>query len=178
QIFDIFVLRLQDCNRKVNQQALEVLALMTPVLGSILHPVLVSVVKAVTENLNSKHMGIYAAAVKVLEAFVAHLDNALLLPVFAHRARYLSSQALLDVIEHLSVLVTSVYPRKPQAIKQYALPTLWFFLGNGVTRVRSSNARAALTRLAKSLYQVMGSKLKEYAASQPERVVKNISDIL
>ncbi|NWH53310.1 TGRM2 protein, partial [Fregata magnificens] len=61
QIFDVFVLRLQDCNKKVNQQALEALALMTPMLRDALHPVLVSLVAAVTDNLNSKHMGIYAA---------------------------------------------------------------------------------------------------------------------
>ncbi|NXX13613.1 TGRM2 protein, partial [Podargus strigoides] len=61
QIFDVFVLRLQDCNKKVNQQALEALALMIPTLKGALHPVLVSLVEAVTENLNSKHLGIYAA---------------------------------------------------------------------------------------------------------------------
>ncbi|NXT01605.1 TGRM2 protein, partial [Jacana jacana] len=54
QIFDHFILRLQDCNKKVNQQALEVLALMIPMLSSALRPVLVSLVVAVTENLNSK----------------------------------------------------------------------------------------------------------------------------
>ncbi|NXP14200.1 TGRM2 protein, partial [Thinocorus orbignyianus] len=54
QIFDIFILRLQDCNKKVNQQALEVLVLMIPILRGALRPVLVSLVAAVTENLNSK----------------------------------------------------------------------------------------------------------------------------
>ncbi|KFV52267.1 Protein FAM179A, partial [Tyto alba] len=61
QIFDSFVLRLQDCNKKVNQQALETLALIIPILRDALHPVLVSLVRAVTNNLNSKHFGIYAA---------------------------------------------------------------------------------------------------------------------
>ncbi|NWY60765.1 TGRM2 protein, partial [Chionis minor] len=61
QIFDVFILRLQDCNKKVNQQALETLALMIPMLRGALHPVLFSLVSAVTENLNSKHLGIYAA---------------------------------------------------------------------------------------------------------------------
>ncbi|NXD85081.1 TGRM2 protein, partial [Halcyon senegalensis] len=61
QIFDIFVLRVQDCNKKVKQKALEVLALMVPTLGDALHPVLVSLVGAVTDNLNSKQVGIYAA---------------------------------------------------------------------------------------------------------------------
>ncbi|NXI53786.1 TGRM2 protein, partial [Chloroceryle aenea] len=61
QIFDVFVLRVQDCNKKVKQKALEVLALMVPTLGDALHPVLVSLVGAVTDNLNSKQVGIYAA---------------------------------------------------------------------------------------------------------------------
>lgn len=60
----------------MNQKALEVLALMTPILKYALHPMLVSLVTAVTDNLNSKCSGIYAAAVKVLEAFIAHLGKA------------------------------------------------------------------------------------------------------
>ncbi|NWZ55655.1 TGRM2 protein, partial [Haliaeetus albicilla] len=178
QIFDIFVLRLQDCNKKVNQQALEVLALMTPILKYALHPVLVSLVAAVTDNLNSKRSGIYAAAVKVLEASIAHLDNALLLQALAQRVRFLSGQALLDVTEHLSVLVESVYPRKPQVIKHYTLPALWFFLENRVLPTRSSKVRAVVTKLADTLYQVMGSRLKEHAAKQLPCVVKNLCDIL
>ncbi|XP_068269269.1 TOG array regulator of axonemal microtubules protein 2-like [Nyctibius grandis] len=178
QIFDVFVLRLQDCNKKVNQQALEALALMTPLLKVTLHPVVVSLVEAVTENLNSKHLGIYAAAVKVLEASIAHLDNTLLLQVLAQRVCFLSGQALLDVTEYISVLVASVYPQKPKAVKRYALPVLWFFLGNRVLPVRSGNVKAVVARLAKSLYQVMGSGLKEHAASQPQHVAKNLCDIL
>ncbi|NWI66853.1 TGRM2 protein, partial [Todus mexicanus] len=61
QIFDVFVLRVQDCNKKVKQKALEVLALMVPVLGDALHPVLVTLVGAVTDNLNSKQVGTYTA---------------------------------------------------------------------------------------------------------------------
>ncbi|NXA54221.1 TGRM2 protein, partial [Nothocercus julius] len=76
QIFDVFVLRLQDSNKKVNQQALESLAAMMPLLGEGLHPVLVPVVAAVTDNLNSKNAGIYAAAVKVLDASIVHLGKA------------------------------------------------------------------------------------------------------
>ncbi|NXG18152.1 TGRM2 protein, partial [Grallaria varia] len=61
QIFDYFVLRICDYNKKVKQQALEALALMIPILKSGLNPVLVRLVEAVTNNLNSKHAGIYAA---------------------------------------------------------------------------------------------------------------------
>ncbi|XP_074899244.1 TOG array regulator of axonemal microtubules protein 2-like [Buteo buteo] len=178
QIFDIFVLRLQDCNKKVNQQALEVLALMTPILKYALHPVLVPLVAAVTDNLNSKRSGIYAAAVKVLEASIAHLDNALLLQALAQPVRFLSGQALLDVTEYLSVLVESVYPRKPQVIKRYALPALWSFLENRVLPTRSSKVKAVVTKFAATLYQVMGSRLKEHAAKQSLCVAKNLYDIL
>ncbi|CAM9858963.1 unnamed protein product [Bubo scandiacus] len=102
--------RLRDCNKKVNQQALEVLALMIPMLKDALHPVLFSLVSAVIDNLNSKHSGIYAAAVKALEAAIAHLDNRLMLQAFAHRVRFLSGQALLDVTEHLSGLTNGSDP--------------------------------------------------------------------
>ncbi|XP_035759539.1 TOG array regulator of axonemal microtubules protein 2 isoform X2 [Egretta garzetta] len=178
QIFDVFALRLQDCNKKVNQQALEALALMAPMLKDALHPVLVLLLATVTDNLNSKHSGIYAAAVKVLEAAIAHLDNTLLLQALAPRVPFLSGQALLDITEHLSVLVESVHPQKPQAVKRCALPALWFLLRNGALPVRSGNVRAVVTKLAKSLYEVMGSKLKKYAASQPQHVMKNLCDIL
>jgi len=60
----------------VKQQSLEALASVIPILRDTLHPVLVSLVAAVTDNLNSKHTGIYAAAVKVLEASIAHLGKA------------------------------------------------------------------------------------------------------
>uniref|UniRef100_A0A8B9E7U9 TOG array regulator of axonemal microtubules 2 n=1 Tax=Anser cygnoides TaxID=8845 RepID=A0A8B9E7U9_ANSCY len=182
QIFDVFVPRLQDSNKKVNQQALEALASITPILRDTLHPVLISVVAAVTDNLNSKHTGIYTAAVKVLEASIAHLDNTLLLQVLAHRVRFLSGRAMQDVTEHLSVLVASVYPRKAHVVERYTLPVLWYFLsnmiGNGVLPGRSSNVRAAVTKLAKSLYQEMGSSLKEHAAGQPQHVVKNLWHVL
>ncbi|NXU95650.1 TGRM2 protein, partial [Xiphorhynchus elegans] len=61
QIFDYFVLRICDYNKKVKQQALEALALMITILRGGLNPVLIRLVEAVTNNLNSKHVGIYAA---------------------------------------------------------------------------------------------------------------------
>ncbi|NXN51454.1 TGRM2 protein, partial [Rynchops niger] len=178
QIFDIFMLRLQDYNKKVRQKALEVLALMISVLRGALNPVLIYVVAAITENLNSKNLGIHAAAMKVLEASTAHLDNTLLLQTLSQRVNFLSGQAMLVVAEQLSVLVPSVYPRKPQTVKRYVLPVLWFFLGNKTLPVRSSNVKAVVAKLANSLYQVMGLKLKEHAATQPQHVAKNLCDIL
>ncbi|XP_063184566.1 TOG array regulator of axonemal microtubules protein 2 [Chroicocephalus ridibundus] len=178
QIFDIFMLRLQDYNKKVRQKALEVLALMISMLRGALNPVLISVVAAVTDNLNSKNSGIHAAAMKVLEASTAHLDNTLLLQNLSQRVNFLSGQAMLVVAEQLSVLVPSVYPRKPHTVKRYVLPVLWFFLGNNILPVRSSNVKAVVAKLAKSLYQVMGLRLKEHAATQSRQVVKNLCDIL
>ncbi|NXK50474.1 TGRM2 protein, partial [Chauna torquata] len=182
QIFDVFVLRLQDSNKKVNQQALEALASVTPILRDTLLPVLVSLVAAVTDNLNSKHTGIYTAAVKVLEASIAHLDNTLLLQVLAHRVRFLSGRAMQDVTEYLSVLVASVYPRKAHVVERYTLPVLWYLLsnmiGNGVLPGRSSNVRAAVAKLAKSLYREMGSSLRKHAAGQPQYVAKNLWHVL
>ncbi|KFW62058.1 Protein FAM179A, partial [Pygoscelis adeliae] len=178
QIFDLFFLRLHDWHKKVNQQALEALVLMIPMLRNALHPVLVSLVAAITDNLNSKHLGIYAAAVKALEASIAHLDNTLLLQALAHRVCLLSGQALLDVTERLSVLVASVYRQRPQAVQRYALPVLWFFLGNRALPVRSNSIRTVVTKLAKSLYEVMGSRLKVDAARQPQHVEKNLQNIL
>ncbi|KAM6367002.1 TOG array regulator of axonemal microtubules protein 2 isoform 2-T22 [Alca torda] len=178
QIFDVFMLRLQDYNKKVRQKALEVLALMISILRSALNPVLISVVAAVTENLNSKNLGIHAAAMNVLEASAAHLDNTLLLQTLSQRVRFLTGQAMLIVTEQLSVLVPSVYLRKPQTVKRYVLPVLWFFLGNKILPVRSSNVKVVVAKLAESLYQVMGLSLKAYAATQPQHVEKNLCDIL
>ncbi|KFU94897.1 Protein FAM179A, partial [Chaetura pelagica] len=61
QVFDIFVLTLQDFHKNVNQRVLEVFALMIPMLRGALQPVMVSLVTAIIDNLNSKHLGIYAA---------------------------------------------------------------------------------------------------------------------
>uniref|UniRef100_A0A8B9PQ27 TOG domain-containing protein n=1 Tax=Apteryx owenii TaxID=8824 RepID=A0A8B9PQ27_APTOW len=181
QIFDVFVLRLQDSNKKVNQQALESLAAMIPLLGDGFHPVLVPVVAAVTDNLNSKNAGIYAAAVKVLDANKSSLsDNVLLLQAFANRVRFLSGRAMQDVTDRLSVLVASVSRRRRPAVERYALPVLWHLLGsmigNGVLPGRGGNVRSAVARLAGSLHAEMGASLAERAAGQPPPVAKNLRD--
>uniref|UniRef100_A0A8B9PTU1 TOG domain-containing protein n=1 Tax=Apteryx owenii TaxID=8824 RepID=A0A8B9PTU1_APTOW len=181
QIFDVFVLRLQDSNKKVNQQALESLAAMIPLLGDGFHPVLVPVVAAVTDNLNSKNAGIYAAAVKVLDASIAHLDNVLLLQAFANRVRFLSGRAMQDVTDRLSGIACFSSSRRP-AVERYALPVLWHLLGsmigNGVLPGRGGNVRSAVARLAGSLHAEMGASLAERAAGQPPPVAKNLRDVL
>ncbi|XP_035556341.2 TOG array regulator of axonemal microtubules protein 2 isoform X2 [Canis lupus dingo] len=102
QVFDAFTPRLQDSNKKVNQWALESLAKMIPLLKESLHPMLLSIIIAVADNLNSKNAGIYAAAVTALDAMIESLDNLCLLQAFAGRVRFLSGRAVLDITERLS----------------------------------------------------------------------------
>nr|XP_012330891.1 TOG array regulator of axonemal microtubules protein 2 isoform X2 [Aotus nancymaae] len=182
QVFDTFTPRLQDSNKKVNQWALESLAKMIPLLKESLHPMLLSIIIAVADNLNSKNSGIYAAAVDVLDAMVESLDNLCLLPAFAGRVRFLSGRAVLDVTDRLAVLVASVYPQKPQAVERHALPILWHFLNttpwSGILPVPSGNVRAVVCRLSRSLQEHMGSRLLEFAASQSKHVLKMLQDLL
>ncbi|XP_078205732.1 TOG array regulator of axonemal microtubules protein 2 isoform X6 [Callithrix jacchus] len=181
QVFDAFTPRLQDSNKKVNQWALESLAKMIPLLKETLHPMLLSIIIAVADNLNSKNSGIYAAAVDVLDTMVESLDNICLLPAFAGRVRFLSGRAVLDVTDRLAVLVASVYPQKPQAVEQHVLPVLWHFLNttpwNSILPVPSGNVRAVVCRLSRSLQEHMGSRLLD-SASQPKHVLKMLQDLL
>uniref|UniRef100_A0A8D0GG97 TOG array regulator of axonemal microtubules 2 n=1 Tax=Sphenodon punctatus TaxID=8508 RepID=A0A8D0GG97_SPHPU len=182
QIFDGFALRLQDSNKKVNQYALESVAAMIPILKDGLNPVIISMVTIVTDNLNSKNSGIYMAAMKVLDTMITHLDNLLLLQAFSSRVRFLSGRALQDTTDRLSVLVASVYPKKPQAVERHVLPVLGYFLsnmiGNGVLPGRSGNVKTVVSKLTKSLYKQMGSSLEDYTSSQPQHVTKNLRDLL
>lgn len=59
----------------MNQWALESLAKMIPLLRESLLPMLLSVIIAVADNLNSKHSGIYAAAVTALDAMIESLGE-------------------------------------------------------------------------------------------------------
>lgn len=74
-MFDAFIPRLQDSNKKVNQWALESLAKTIPLLGDSLHPMLLSILVAVADNLNSKNAGIYAAAQSALDAMMESLGE-------------------------------------------------------------------------------------------------------
>ncbi|XP_019494188.1 PREDICTED: crescerin-2 [Hipposideros armiger] len=182
QVFDAFTPRLQDANKKVNQWALEALAKMVPLLRDSLHPMLLSIIIAVADNLNSKNSGIYAAAVMALDAMIDNLDNLCLLQVFAGRVRFLSGHAVLDITDRLSVLVASVYPRKPQAVERHVLPVLWYFLnnmiGNGVLLGHSGNVRSVVCRLSRCLQEQMGSRLQDLAVGQPKRVLKTLQELL
>lgn len=59
----------------MNQWALEALAKMVPLLRDSLQPLLLSIIIAVADNLNSKNSGIYAAAVMVLDAMIDSLGE-------------------------------------------------------------------------------------------------------
>ncbi|XP_046517437.1 TOG array regulator of axonemal microtubules protein 2 isoform X3 [Equus quagga] len=182
QVFDAFTPRLQDSNKKVNQWALESLAKMIPLLKESLQPMLLSIIVAVADNLNSKNSGIYAAAATALDAMIESLDNLCLLQAFAGRVRFLSGRAVLDVTERLSVLVASVYPRKPQAVERHVLPVLWYFLnnmlGSGILPGLGGNVRTVVCRLARSLQGQMGSRLQDLATGQPKQVLKTLQDLL
>ncbi|XP_077323575.1 TOG array regulator of axonemal microtubules protein 2-like [Lithobates pipiens] len=181
-IFDAFNPRMQDANKKVNQYALESAVVMIPILKDSLHHVLVPMVTVVTDNLNSKHTGIYTAAVTVLDTLMKNIDNLWLLQPFASRIRFLSGRAMSDVTERLSGLVSSVYPRKPQAVERHVLPVLWFFLsnitGNGVLPGRNGNFKDVITKLTNNLHRVMGRSLEEYASGQSQHATKMLADIL
>ncbi|XP_006524462.1 TOG array regulator of axonemal microtubules protein 2 isoform X4 [Mus musculus] len=182
QVFDVFTPRLHDSNKKVNQWALESLAQMLPILKESIHPMLLSLIIAAADNLNSKNSGISTAASTVLDAMMGSLDHLCLLQAFAGRVRFLTGPAVLDITDRLSVLVASVYPRKPQAVERHILPVLWYFLnkmsGNGVLPGRGGNVRTAVCRLARSLQEQMGSRLQDFAASQPQQVLKALQGLL
>uniref|UniRef100_G1PGI9 TOG array regulator of axonemal microtubules 2 n=1 Tax=Myotis lucifugus TaxID=59463 RepID=G1PGI9_MYOLU len=182
QVFDAFTPRLQDSNKKVNQWALESLTEMIPLLGESLHPMLLSIIVAVADNLNSKNSGIYAAALSALDAMIESLDDLCLLQTFAGRVRFLSGRAVLDITDRLTVLVASVCPRKPQAVERHVLPVLWYFLtnmiGNGVLPGRGGNVRAVACRLCRCLQQHLGSRLQDLAAGQPQHVLQTLQELL
>uniref|UniRef100_H0X676 TOG domain-containing protein n=1 Tax=Otolemur garnettii TaxID=30611 RepID=H0X676_OTOGA len=182
QVFDAFTPRLQDSNKKVNQWALEAFAKMIPLLKEGLQPMLLSIITAVADNLNSKNSGIRAAAVTALDVMIESLDNLCLLQAFAGRVRFLNGRAVLDVTERLSVLVASVYPRKPQAVERHVLPVLWYFLnnrlGNGIPPGHGQSLRTVVCRLSHSLQEQMGPRLQDLAAGQPEHVLRTLRELL
>ncbi|CAN8175051.1 unnamed protein product, partial [Coccothraustes coccothraustes] len=178
QMFDYFVLRINDTHKKVKQKALDVLAEIIGLLEDALNPVMIRLVEGITKNLNTKDRGVHAAAVKALDASIAHLDEVSLLKEFSHQWSKLSGQALLDVTERITVLVEWVYARSPEVVQHYALPVLWSFLENKALPVRSANVRAVVTELACALYKVMGTQLIKCADSKLPHVQENLSILL
>ncbi|XP_059323213.1 TOG array regulator of axonemal microtubules protein 2-like [Ammospiza nelsoni] len=167
QIFDHFVLRINDTHKKVKQQALEVLAEMIGVLEDALNPVMVRLVEGIRKNLNSKDPGVHAAAVTALDQSVVHLDEVSLMKELSHQWSKLSGEALLEVTECITVLVEWVHARSPEVVQRYALPVLWSCLENKALPVRSANVCAVVTKLACALCEVMGTQLIKCAESKP-----------
>ncbi|XP_066401720.1 TOG array regulator of axonemal microtubules protein 2-like [Molothrus aeneus] len=178
QIFDRFVLRINDTHKKVKQQALEVLAEMIGLLEDALNPVLIHLVEGITKNLNSKDPGVHPAAVRALDKSVAHLDEVSLMKELCHQWSQLSGEALLDVTERITVLVEWVHARSPEVVQRYALPVLWCCLENKALPVRSANVCAVVTKLACALCEVMGTQLIKCAESKPPHVQENLSSLL
>ncbi|KAM6179262.1 TOG array regulator of axonemal microtubules protein 2 [Erethizon dorsatum] len=182
QVFDAFTPRLQDSNKKVNQWALESLTKMIPILKDSVHPMLLSLIVAVADNLNSKNLGIATAAATVLDAMIESLDHLCLLQAFAGRVHFLRGHAVLDITGRLSVLVASVYPRKPQAVEHHVLPVLWYFLnnmiGSGILPGHGGNVRTVVCQLCRTLQQQMGTRLQDLATGQPKQVLKMLQELL
>ncbi|XP_058656708.1 TOG array regulator of axonemal microtubules protein 2 [Ammospiza caudacuta] len=178
QIFDNFVLRINDTHKKVKQQALEVLAEMIGVLEDALNPVMVRLVEGITKNLNSKDPGVHAAAVTALDQSVVHLDEVSLMKELSHQWSKLSGEALLEVTECITVLVEWVHARSPEVVQRYALPVLWSCLENKALPVRSANVCTVVTKLACALCEVMGTQLIKCAESKPPHVQENLSSLL
>uniref|UniRef100_A0A8C5F427 TOG domain-containing protein n=1 Tax=Gadus morhua TaxID=8049 RepID=A0A8C5F427_GADMO len=166
-VFDLFRDRLLESNRKVNLYALEALQGMVRLLKDNLSGVLNHLVPAIVDNhLNSKNRAVYSAA-------TGALYNSLLLEPFCFKARVLSGQAKVDLIEKVAELVTELYPRRPQLVEQKALPLLWGLLGPS-----SGSVHRATTSLCRALHHQMGPGLRQSAASQPPSVGRDLNQLL
>uniref|UniRef100_A0A8C9NN52 TOG domain-containing protein n=1 Tax=Serinus canaria TaxID=9135 RepID=A0A8C9NN52_SERCA len=168
QIFDYFVLRINDTHKKVKQKALEVLAEMTGLLEDALNPVMVRLVEGITKNLNSKDPGVHAAAVNALDRCVVHLGK-------AEPWHGLSSAVSLSLPHKRALnLVEWVYARSPEVVQRYALPVLWSCLENKALPVRSANVCAVVTKLAcRPLRGEWATQLIRCAESKPPHNVQS-----
>ncbi|XP_056453181.1 TOG array regulator of axonemal microtubules protein 1-like [Gadus chalcogrammus] len=173
-VFGLFRDRLLESNRKVNLYALEALQGMVRLLKDNLSGVLNHLVPAIVDNhLNSKNRAVYSAATGALCELVLNLDNSLLLEPFCFKARVLSGQAKVDLIEKVAELVMELYPRRPQLVEQKALPLLWGLLGPS-----SGSVHRATTSLCRALHHQMGPGLRQSAASQPPSVGRDLNQLL
>ncbi|GCB72810.1 hypothetical protein scyTo_0002198 [Scyliorhinus torazame] len=183
KIFDAFKPRLHDFNSKVNQMALETMQKMIPLLKDNLAQVLNILFPAIVDNnLNSKNLGIYNAAIGVIHTLIQHIDNFLLLQHFCNKAQFLNGKAKQDMTERLADLVQDLYIRKPQIVEQKVLPVLWQLLGNmtnsGSLPGSGGNIRIAAAKLAKALFKPMGQSLIDQAPIRPPHIAKTLQDLL
>ncbi|XP_063103077.1 TOG array regulator of axonemal microtubules protein 1 isoform X2 [Cavia porcellus] len=183
KIFDAFKSRLHDSNSKVNLVALESMHKMIPLLRDNLSPIINMLIPAIVDNnLNSKNLGIYAAATNVIQALSQHVDNYLLLQPFCTKAQFLNGKAKQDMTEKLADIVTELYQKKPHATEQKVLVVLWHLLGNmtnsGSLPGAGGNIRTATAKLSKALFAQMGQNLLNHAASQPPHIKKSLEELL
>ncbi|XP_061650167.1 TOG array regulator of axonemal microtubules protein 1-like isoform X2 [Phyllopteryx taeniolatus] len=182
-VFDALKARLQECNSKVNQYALESLQKIIPLMRDNLSQVVNILVPAIVDNhLNSRNNAIYSAAIGTIDALIFNLDNSLLLQPFCTKAQFASGKAKVDLVEKVADLVSELYPRKPQMVEQKALPLLWHLLGtsshSGTVHGRGGSVRAATANLCQALSAHMGPNLSECAASQSANVHKGLNEVL
>ncbi|XP_064185374.1 TOG array regulator of axonemal microtubules protein 1 [Anguilla rostrata] len=182
-VFDAIKARLQESNSKVNLHALEALQRIIPALKENLAQVINILVPAIVDNhLNSKNNAIYSAAVTALETLMQDIDNALLLQIFVTKAQLLSGRAKVNLVDKVAELVMELYPHKPQAVEQKVLPLLWHLLStssnSGTTLGRGGSVRGATATLCQALYDQMGPRLMECAASQSHSVTKSLNQLL
>ncbi|KAG9354791.1 hypothetical protein JZ751_001504 [Albula glossodonta] len=171
-VFDAIVARLNESNRKINQHTLEALQTIIPLLKDDMAQVLNILVPAIVDNhLNSKIQAIHEAADGALSSLVCHLDNALLLSIFCTKAQTLSGNAKGHLTEMVAVMVTELYPRKPQMVEQKVLPLLWKLLA-------SSTNKGPTTTLCYALYLQMGEDLRQFAAPQSMDVHKALIQMM
>ncbi|XP_069772437.1 TOG array regulator of axonemal microtubules protein 1 isoform X2 [Narcine bancroftii] len=183
KIFDAFKPRLHDFNSKVNQMALEAMQKIIPLLKNNLAQVLNILIPAIVDNnLNSKNLGIYNAAINVIHTLIQHIDNLLLLQHFCNKAQFLNGKAKQDMSEKLADLVPDLYIRKPQIVEQKVLPVLWHLLGNmtnsGSLPGSGGNIRIAAAKLAKVLFEQMGQSLLDQVPTRPPHISKILLDLL
>ncbi|XP_069042320.1 TOG array regulator of axonemal microtubules protein 2-like [Lepisosteus oculatus] len=180
KVWDWFGPRLQDPNRKVCLQALDMASQITPLLGNSLNPLLSHLATAAVDNLNAKHPGTAPAAATLLDCLISHCDNALLLQPLASRVQYSSGRAIQEVTERLAVLVRSLARLKPSAVERHALPALWHLIGQ-LTSGGAGGGRAwrgALGRLARGLQDTLPDRLQASAESRPPAQRDTLQEIL
>ncbi|KAJ8290502.1 hypothetical protein GJAV_G00013710 [Gymnothorax javanicus] len=182
-VFDAMKARLQESNSKVNLHALEALKNIIPLLKEKLAQVINLLVPAIVDNhLNSKNNAIYSAAICALESLVQNIDNALLLQIFVTKAQLLSGRAKVNLVDKVAELVMQLYPHKPQVVEQKVLPLLWHLLStssnSGTILGRGGSVQGATANLCQALYDQMGPRLMDCAASQTHSVTKSLNQLV
>uniref|UniRef100_A0A8C5N703 TOG domain-containing protein n=1 Tax=Gouania willdenowi TaxID=441366 RepID=A0A8C5N703_GOUWI len=165
-VFDAISARLTESNSKVNLHTLMVLPEIICALEENMAQVVNTLVPAIVDShLNSKNKPIYCAI------SFSTIDNTHLLQLFCNKAMFLNGKAKADLIDKVAAIVTNIGNRKPQMVKQRALPLLWHLLG-------ISTHSSSTHNLCNALYNEMGSELAECAMSQPLNIRQTLNKIL